>query len=108
MLIAFLPGTVDSATASSLPSCCSGVMCPLHQMAATHVICNTNTTPRDGALQSCPDQAAHYAGSLQFVRVTASIFFSERVVNPALLPAAPVGFKIDADVPFLPPRALSV
>jgi hypothetical protein len=105
MLIAFLPGIVNTTVAAGrLPACCNGIMCPLHQMMGGHVICGANSTPRDGAVQSCPDQSAHYAGAPPFVRVAPSIFFSQRVVNPAVLPAARIAAKIDADVPFLPPR----
>jgi hypothetical protein len=107
MLIAFLPRIVDAATSSDLPSCCLGVMCPLHQMPAAQPICG-NLTPRDGVIQSCPDQTTHYTGALQFVRVVPSFFFSQRVVRPAFLPAPPTTAKIDADVPFLPPRPSSL
>ena len=108
MLIAFLPGVVDTAVAADqLPACCNGVMCPLHRMMGGHVICGFNSK-RDGALQSCPDRSTQYAGALQFVRVAPSIFFSQRVVNAAALPATLIASKIDADVPFLPPRPPAV
>jgi hypothetical protein len=103
MLIAFLPGVVDASYAESLPTCCPGVMCPMHQMAAAQVICNTNFQPRDAALQSCPDQSTHFAAALLFVRVAPSIFFTQRPVDSAALLTPPLAAKINADVPYPPP-----
>jgi hypothetical protein len=102
MLIAFLPGVIDASQSSNLPACCSGVLCPLHQLAAKQVLCDS--TSRDGVLQPCPDQTTHYTGALPFVRVAPSILFSQGQVDSATPPAPRASAKISADVPYPPPR----
>jgi hypothetical protein len=106
MLFAFLPGLVAADADSQPMDCCNGVMCPLHAMMAAHIICDLASMPRDGMLQSCPNQATHYSVMLQFLRVAPSVFFAQRLVQPAFLPGTPLKAKVEVEVPFPPPRTV--
>ena len=104
MLIAYLPGVVAGSSAKPLPDCCNGVMCPMHKMAGDHVICGVDLQHRDGAFQSCPDLSQHYTPALAFLRIAPAVFFSQRVLDSAATLAPQVAAKVDAEVPYPPPR----
>jgi hypothetical protein len=105
MLFAFLPGVVDASLAADSQVCCNGAMCPLHQLMAAQKLCDTTT--HDGVLESCPQPGNHYTGALPFVRVAPSIFFSQRLMDSAVLPAPQVSAKVAADIPYPPPRIVN-
>jgi hypothetical protein len=108
MLVAFLPGVLSAASTQDSPSCCLGVMCPMHQMALAHPICDGDPTSHDGVLQSCPAPNAHFTGALPFVRVKPAAVFVEHLSASLAISTPPVAAKVDADVPSLPPRAFPI
>jgi hypothetical protein len=103
MLIAFLPGIVDAASAN-LPACCTGAMCPFHQMASAKVICDTSSSPRDADLERCPDQTTHYTVALIFVRMAPAILFAQPLVGAAASLPSSAPAKVAVEVPYPPPR----
>ena len=106
MVIAYLPGVLNASSASHLPDCCNGVMCPMHRVAAGQVDCGTGGGRRDGQLKSCADLSQHYAATLVFLRTAPALIWLENLLQSAPMVRSSVAAKTEAEVPYPPPRLL--
>ena len=104
LTVAYLPGAVSSASASTTPDCCNGVMCPMHHMAGGQVLCDMGTSHSGPSLQSCPDNAQRYTAALAFVRAAPTIYYTERVISPATTFVSHSALNADLGVVLPPPR----
>lgn len=92
LALAYLPAVVGAFNASTLVTCCAGMLCPMHHMSAGHVTCDTDPAHRSTTCEACaPHQTLPYTAGAVFNRVTSAPVTSE-------LPAgtAPVLFQIAA------------
>lgn len=103
LTLAYLPSVMDGAS-SDVPSCCNGIMCPLHHLVNGHVVCNMS----DGnSFQSCADYGVRYAGSLVFARVSSPMVYTVRMISDALAFQLPASPTFDMPVFSPPPRVFS-
>ena len=110
MLIAFAPGLVEGAGDSGLPSCCDGVMCPMHKVVNGRVLCGMMTLQQQpgSSFQSCPDLAHKFTGALPFLRVAPASVTAVWRVAPFVPAALPPVTSVTSDVPCPPPRSSSL
>ena len=46
LAFAYLPGVVTALSANALPTCCSGMLCPMHHMSGGHMTCDMDPAHR--------------------------------------------------------------
>ena len=100
LAFAYLPGVVSALSASPLPVCCTGMLCPMHNTAGGHMTCGMDMTHPGTTFQACPCHSLQYTGGLVFNRVAPPVVTSERPTG-----AAPVLLQVSA--PSVEPEVLS-
>ena len=104
LALAYLPGVVSVLSANPSPICCTGTLCPMHQMSAGHMNCGLDAT--HPASQACGCHTPQYTGGLVFNRVAPPLATSERPAGtaPALLQIASP--NVEPEVLSPPPRTV--
>ena len=66
LALTILPGIPNLASAT--PSCCNGIMCPMHQAGSHAMSCDMGANGSGCALKCLPSQqAGHYTATIVFV-----------------------------------------
>ena len=85
--VAYLPGVLTDAAASSDPSCCNGALCPMHKFMQGQASCDGDAG-HGGTLRSCPDNSQRFVAATVFLRVQPATLAAEALETSA--PAAQI------------------
>jgi hypothetical protein len=105
LAFAYLPGVVSALSANASPTCCAGMLCPMHHMSSGHMNCNMDPAHRNTKCEACaPHHPLAYTSGAVFNRVAPPPAASERPAGAAprlLLIARP---SLEPEVVSPPPR----
>lgn len=107
LAFAYLPGVVSILSANPLPSCCSGMLCPMHHMAGGHMTCGMDMSHPGTTCEACAcNHPLQYTAALVFNRVAPASVSDERPAGaaPVLHLIAPA--SIEREVVSPPPRTI--
>jgi len=99
LVFAYLPGVVSALGADQSPTCCAGMLCPMHHMSGGHLTCDMDPAHRGATCEACNHPVQH-TGGLVFNRVAPPAVASVRPAG-----AAPVLLQIPA--PSVEPEVVS-
>ncbi len=102
---AFLPELVRDLSASDMPSCCNGVVCPMHHNWGQKISCDINLGHQGAELQACPSAYQHYA-TLLFVPIAPVALLVEWLVDSMPIFASSVVVSNTHEVLSPPPRRI--
>ena len=107
LAFAYLPGVVTALSANALPTCCSGMLCPMHHMSGGHMTCDIDPARRGTTCEACAcSHPLQYTAGAVFNRVPPPLIASVRPagVAPVLLLVSLTSFKPEVISP--PPRTI--
>lgn len=104
LAFAYLPGVLSILSANLSPTCCAGMLCPMHNMAGGHMNCGMDMSHPGTTCEACPCRTPQYTAALIFNRVAPPMLSGERPAGavPALHLIAPPSIKLEVVSP--PPR----
>jgi hypothetical protein len=105
LAFAYLPSVAGILNAQASPTCCSGMLCPMHHMSGGQMNCDMDAAHRGTSCEACaPHHALPYTAGLVFNRVAPPQVASERPAGaaPVLLLIAPP--NVEPEIVSPPPR----
>ena len=105
LAFAYLPGVVSALSAGTSPTCCAGMLCPMHHMSGGHMNCDMDAAHRGTTCEACaPHHPLPYTAGAIFNRVAPPAGRDERPAGaaPALLLIAAPSLELEVISP--PPR----
>jgi hypothetical protein len=106
LAFAYLPAVVSVLSANASSVCCTGTLCPMHNMAGSHMNCGMDMAHPGTTCEACPCRTPQYTAALIFNRVAPPLAASERPAGaaPVLRLIAPP--SIEPEVVSPPPRSI--
>jgi hypothetical protein len=102
---AYLPQVVSALGADAMPSCCAGMLCPMHHLAGGHMNCDMDPAHRGTTCEACaPHHPLPYTAGAVFNRVAPLLLAGERPAGAAPLVHLIVLPSLEPEVVSPPPR----
>jgi len=104
LAFAYLPGVVSILSANASSACCTGTLCPMHNMAGGHMTCGMDMTHPGTTCEACPCRTPQYTAALVFNRVAPPVVATERPAGAAPVLYLIASPSIEPEVVSPPPR----